>query len=44
MKKGYKNLTVRLLVVDNFDIVTASLQGADNMMMDNWDDRSNIGG
>ncbi|MBQ8657914.1 MAG: hypothetical protein IJ506_02165 [Clostridia bacterium] len=42
MKKEYKNLTVRLLVVDNFDIVTQSLQGADNIIADDWDDRTNI--
>ncbi len=42
MKKEYKNVAVRWLVVDNFDIVTQSLQGADNIITDDWDDRSNI--
>jgi len=42
MKKEYKNLTVRLCVVDNFDIVTQSLQGADNIITDDWDDRTHI--
>ncbi len=42
MKKEYKNLTICLLVMDNFDIVTQSLQGADNIVTDVWDDRSNF--